>query len=83
MNRAYQSITALFIAHNLFSQKNIKKKTKSTYKTYDELVASGGKKPGRKEIQSEIAKGKVIDMTGREQRVFTGKAYTVDRSRRF
>jgi len=45
---------------------------KYKYRTVDELISSGGKKLTRKEKQSELAKVKVIDMTGKEQRVLSG-----------
>jgi len=43
------------------------------YKTAEELIASGPtKKRQAPEAQSELAKVKVIDMTGKEQRVLSG-----------
>lgn len=59
-----------------YSQRNDKKKkVKYNYKTVDELIATGGstKRKGQIAIQSELAKVKVIDMTGREQRVLSGE----------
>ncbi len=40
------------------------------YKTADDLIASGGRK--KVKMQSELSKVKVIDMTGKEQRVMSG-----------
>ena len=49
-----------------------KKKIKYVYKTADELLKEGPvRKKGRGE-QSTLSKVKVIDMTGREQRVLSG-----------
>ena len=50
-----------------------KKKPKYVYKTADQLIASGGaQRKGVKGTESELAKVKVIDMTGKEQRVLSG-----------
>ena len=49
-----------------------RKKPKYVYKTADEIIATGGKK--KTVIQSELAKVKVIDMTGREKRVLSGQS---------
>ena len=42
------------------------------YKTAEELIASGPTKRQLPEVTSELAKVKVIDMTGKEQRVLSG-----------
>jgi len=52
-----------------------KKKTTYVYKTADEVIAKGGAKKKNKESSSGKAKHsqvKVIDMTGKEQRVLSG-----------
>jgi tuftelin-interacting protein 11 len=49
-----------------------KKKPKYIYKTAEELIASGPTKRRQPEVQSDLAKVKVIDMTGKEQRVLSG-----------
>ncbi|CAH1799129.1 unnamed protein product [Owenia fusiformis] len=49
---------------------NKKLKPKYTYKTADEVITKGGKKKSVK--QSHLSKVKVIDMTGKEQRVLSG-----------
>jgi len=48
------------------------KKPKYVYKTADELIATGPTKRQLPEVTSELAKVKVIDMTGKEQRVLSG-----------
>ena len=53
-----------------FQSKKEPKKTKYTYKTVEDVIASGGKK--RTVVQSELSKVKVIDMTGKEKRVLSG-----------
>jgi len=47
------------------------KKPKYVYKTAEELIATGPTKR-LPEVTSELAKVKVIDMTGKEQRVLSG-----------
>jgi len=42
------------------------------YKTAEELIATGPTKRQLPEVTSELAKVKVIDMTGKEQRVLSG-----------
>ena len=51
-----------------------KKKPKYTYKTAEQLISSGGSSRGSKVAMthSKLSKVKVIDMTGREQRVLSG-----------
>ena len=55
-----------------------KKKTTYVYKTADELIAKGGLKRKTKEAfgtgsgKSKHSQVKVIDMTGKEQRVLSG-----------
>ena len=49
-----------------------RKKPKYTYKTAGELIATGPTKRQLPEVTSELAKVKVIDMTGKEQRVLSG-----------
>ena len=55
-----------------------KKKTTYVYKTADELIAKGGSKRKTKEAsasdsgKSKHSQVKVIDMTGKEQRVLSG-----------
>ena len=48
------------------------KKPKYVYKTAEELLATGPTKRQLPEVTSELAKVKVIDMTGKEQRVLSG-----------
>ena len=48
------------------------KKPKYVYKTAEELIATGPTKRQLPEVTSELAKVKVIDMTGKEQRVLSG-----------
>lgn len=48
------------------------KKPKYVYKTAEELIATGPAKRQMPEVTSELAKVKVIDMTGKEQRVLSG-----------
>jgi len=48
------------------------KKPKYVYKTTEELIATGPTKRQVPEVTSELAKVKVIDMTGKEQRVLSG-----------
>ena len=58
-----------------------KKKTTYVYKTADELIAKGGSKRKTKEAsgsgsgKSKHSQVKVIDMTGKEQRVLSGTPY--------
>ena len=58
-----------------------KKKTTYVYKTADELIAKGGPKKKNKESsssssgKSKHSQVKVIDMTGKEQRVLSGVFY--------
>jgi len=47
-------------------------KPKYVYKTAEELIATGPTKRQLPEVTSELAKVKVIDMTGKEQRVLSG-----------
>ena len=49
-----------------------KKKPRYVYKTADELIATGSRKK-LKDTDSALAKVKVIDMTGKEKRVLSGK----------
>ena len=53
-----------------------KKKPKYMYKTAEEIIAKGGKR--KKVTQSELSKVKVIDMTGREHRVLSGKKFIMN-----
>lgn len=46
------------------------KKPKYIYKSAEDVIASGGRK--KTVVQSELAKVKVIDMTGKEKRVLSG-----------
>jgi hypothetical protein len=56
-----------------FFQGDQKKKPKYVYKTAEELIATGPtKRRQAPEVQSDLAKVKVIDMTGKEQRVLSG-----------
>ncbi len=54
--------------------KKKKKLVKYIYKTADELIATGGKK--KTVVHSDLAKVKVIDMTGKEKRVLSGEIHT-------
>ena len=58
------------------------KKPKYVYKTAEELIATGPVKRQVPEVTSELAKVKVIDMTGKEQRVLSGikKPFIADNS---
>ena len=47
-----------------------KQKPKYVYRTADDLIAAGKKR--KVNVQSELSKVKVIDMTGKEQRVMSG-----------
>ncbi|ESO85853.1 hypothetical protein LOTGIDRAFT_221309 [Lottia gigantea] len=49
-----------------------KKKTKYNYKTAQELLESGAGKKRKVTDKSQLSKVKVIDMTGKEQRVLSG-----------
>lgn len=50
-----------------------KKKTKYCYRSVDQVIEDGKLKPNRKvQLNSEMSKVKVIDMTGPEQRVLSG-----------
>ncbi|XP_067941589.1 tuftelin-interacting protein 11-like [Watersipora subatra] len=49
-----------------------KKKTTYVYKTADELIAKGSKRKVKETGKSKHSQVKVIDMTGREQRVLSG-----------
>ena len=49
-----------------------KKKVKYVYKTANQLLAEGPTKKKNRGQQSHLSKVKVIDMTGREQRVLSG-----------
>ncbi|KAL3882583.1 hypothetical protein ACJMK2_028913 [Sinanodonta woodiana] len=51
-------------------EKEKKKKPKYVYKTAQEVIDSGGKKS--RKTNSELAKVKVIDMTGKEKKVLKG-----------
>ncbi len=57
-------------SYSIFFQGKKKQKPKYVYKTADDLIKSG-KKKGVK-VQSKLSKVKVIDMTGKEQRVMSG-----------
>lgn len=50
-----------------------KSKTTYVYKTADELIAKGGKRKTKDSSKSNKPQVKVIDMTGPEQRVLSGK----------
>ena len=50
------------------------------YKTADQIIASGNKKARRTNVPEEMAKVKVIDMTGKERRVLTGEYDHIIRS---
>lgn len=47
-------------------------KLRYVYKTLDEIIATGVAKPAVPETQRQLASVKVIDMTGKEQRVLSG-----------
>ena len=47
-----------------------KKKLKYVYRTAEEVIATGGKK--KVKDRTKMSKVKVIDMTGKEQRVLSG-----------
>jgi len=47
-------------------------KPKYVYKTAEELIATGPTRRQLPEVTSELAKVKVIDMTGKEQRILSG-----------
>ena len=51
--------------------KGKKKKLNYVYKTAQEAIDTGGKKP--KSLKGQMSQVKVIDMTGKEQRVLTGR----------
>lgn len=50
-----------------------KKKVNYVYKTADELIAKGGKRKVKDSGKSKHSQVKVIDMTGKEQRVLSGE----------
>lgn len=52
-----------------------KKKTTYVYKTADELIAKGAKRKVKDSGKAKQSRVKVIDMTGKEQRVLSGKLY--------
>jgi len=62
----------LLHSHSFVVQGERLKKPKYVYKTAEELIATGPTKRQVPEVTSELAKVKVIDMTGKEQRVLSG-----------
>ncbi|XP_034937559.1 tuftelin-interacting protein 11 [Chelonus insularis] len=61
------------LAHWRKTDGNVKKKTKYTYRSADQVVEEGKLKPGLKgPIGNDMSRVKVIDMTGPEQRVLSG-----------
>ena len=56
----------------VFTIQGKKKKLNYVYKTAQEAIDSGGKKT--KGVKGQMSQVKVIDMTGREQRVLTGNS---------
>ena len=57
----------------IISQTDKPKKPKYVYKTAEEIKAGGIYKRKKEVTPSELTKVKVIDMTGKEQRVMSGE----------